>query len=346
MVFLITGGAGFLGKAIVEELLAAWEESSLREIRIIDLCEPDATLTKKPIITNIEGDIRDKHMLEEACKGVDVVIHVAAIVDWGTRTAKEVLDINVSGTKQVIVACIKNKVPYLIYTSSLDAIFNGTSMVNIDESVPFPKKPVNSYCESKKLAEEMVREANGEHLKTCILRPADIYGEADPYHVGSLIDMAKNGFYVRLGNGRSTCQHVYVRNVAYAHVLVAKAMINKNPSVEGNTYFITDGPGKNFFKFYDQVVDGAGYKVWPKNLWLPRWLAFSIGCMFEFLAWLIRPVKKFNPKFSRFAVVYTCSDFTFTADKARKDFNYVPKYSEAEAMNRTIAFYKKMYKES
>lgn len=339
MVFLITGGSGFLGSAIVEELLSQRGSTSLAEIRILDIHTPKIELLKD--VTFIKGDIQNKILVSEACKAVDVVIHAAAIIDWGTHTEKEVLNINVRGTENIIAACHENQVQYLVYTSSLDAIFPGKSLRNIDESIPYPEKPVNAYCRSKHQAELLVKKANGEKLKTCILRPADIYGENDPYHIGSLIDMAKNGFYIRLGNGKSICQHVYVRNMAHAHLLAAKALIDHNTSVEGNAYFITDGPGENFFKFFDPIVVGAGYKIWPKNIWLPRWLAYSLGSIVEFFAWILSPIKKINPKFSRFAVIYTCSDFTFTADNARKDFNYLPKYSVKEALDKTISFYKK-----
>lgn len=342
MLFLITGGSGFLGSAIVEELLSESNLKSKVEIRVLDIKSPTADWLKD--ISFINGDIQNKSLVSEACKNVDVVIHAAAIIDWGTRTEKEVLDINVGGTENILAACHENKVQCMVYTSSLDAIFPGKSLRNIDETIPYPQTPVNAYCKSKHMAELLVKKANGAKLKTCILRPADIYGENDPYHIGSLINMAKNGFYIRLGNGKSICQHVYVRNMAYAHVLVAKALMDHNSPVGGEVYFITDGPGENFFNFFDQIVKGAGYNIWPKNLWLPRWLAYSMGSMVEFLAWIISPIKKINPKFSRFAVVYTCSDFTFTADKARKDFNYVPKYSLKEAVNRTIDYYKKQRK--
>lgn len=339
MVYFVTGGSGFLGRAIVNELLADWDGSIIHELRVLDIKMPVGSWTEN--VTFIQGDIRDRSIVNKACKGVDVVIHSAAIVDWGTKSEQEVLSINFGGTENIVQACLDNKVPYLIYTSSLDAVFNGKSLKNIDETVPYPAKPVNAYCDSKYRAEVLVKESNSESLKTCILRPADIYGEGDPYHIGSLINMAKDGFYVRLGDGKSVCQHVYVRNMAYAHVLATKALIDHKPDVPGNIYFITDGPGKNFFKFYDQVVTGSGYKIWPKNLWLPYWLAFSIGSSVEFLSWLISPVKKINPKFSRFAVVYTCSDFTFSAEKARRDLGYIPKYAEQEAIEKTIAFYKK-----
>jgi nucleoside-diphosphate-sugar epimerase len=129
--------------------------------------------------------------------------------------------------------------------------------------------------------------------------------------------------------------------MAYAHVLAAVAMTGKNNRVNGQVYFITDGPGANFFKFFDRIVEGAGYAIWPENLWLPRKLAFAMGAMSEFIAVLARPVKRYNPKFSRFAVTYTCTDFTFLSGKATRDFGFVPKYSEKEALERTIAHYRK-----
>ena len=61
----------------------------------------------------------------------------------------------------------------------------------------------------------------------------------------------------------------------------------------------------------------------------------------EFMAMLISPIKKYNPKLSRFAVTYISTDFIFSAKKARKDFGYKPKYSQEDATNGTIAFYRK-----
>ena len=171
------------------------------------------------------------------------------------------------------------------------------------------------------------------------MRPSDIYGEADPYHMDALIDMAKSGFYVRLGNGTSKCQHVYVGNMAHAHVLAAKALWTDNKKVLQQFYFITDTKGINFFKFFDQIVAGAGYKIFPKNLWLPFKLAYAIGSISEFIAVLWRPIKHYNPKFSRFAVLYTCLDFTFTSQKALEDFNFQPKYNHKESLKNTIDYY-------
>jgi len=336
---LVTGGSGFLGKNIVKELLAEDSPISPAEIRVFDIRPLIGIENEK--VTFIQGDIQDYVAVEKACAGVTVVIHSAAIIDWGTQPESVVFSINVEGTKNVINACLKNNVPNLVYTSSLDAVFTGKPLVDIDESQPYPAKPQTSYCESKIESEKLVIKAHGEKLKTCILRPSDIYGEEDPYHIGSLIDMAKSGFYVRLGNGLSKCQHVYVKNMANAHVMAANALLQNNEKVMGKAYLITDGPGSNFFTFFDKIVAGAGYKIFPKNLWITRWLAFSMGSVSEFIAWLVSPIKKYNPKFSRFAVIYTCTDFTFNSNRAKNDFGWEPKYSTQQAVENTIDFYRK-----
>ena len=153
--------------------------------------------------------------------------------------------------------------------------------------------------------------------------------------------MAKGGFYVHIGNGSAKNQHVYVRNMAWAHVLAAKALAENYREVPGNAYFITDGPGYNFFTFFDEIVARSGYKIWPRNLRLPRRLAYSLGTFSEYIALLIRPIKYYNPRLSRFAVMYTSTDFTFTSEKAHRDFGFSPKYSQEEAFKNTVRFFSK-----
>jgi nucleoside-diphosphate-sugar epimerase len=341
-VMLITGGSGFLGQFMVKELLDPSSPLQPKEIRVFDLKPFPSALPDK--VSFINGDVTDLVSLSKAMAGVDVVIHSAAIIDWGVKDDSEVMRINVGGTENVIKACKENGTPNLILTSSLDSVYTGSPLVDIDEAQPYPTSFATSYCKSKTLAEQLVKAANSHLLKTCILRPADIYGEGDPYHIDPLIEMAKSGFYVRLGNGQARCQHVYAGNMAYAHVLAAGALLNNNKAVEGNAYFITDSQSSNFFTFFDQVVLNAGYRIRPKNLWIPKGLAYLIASFAELGVWLIRPFKKVDLKFSRFAVSYTCNDFTFTADSAKRDFGFLPKYSVEEAMKRTARYYQKKEK--
>jgi nucleoside-diphosphate-sugar epimerase len=322
---------------MIRELLDELSPIPLKVLHILDL-QPIQDLSDERIIF-LKGDVRDKSVLEQACKDIDLVIHAAAIVDWGTLSEKEIMAVNYEGTLNVIEACNLCHVKGLVYTSSLDVLFDGRPLVDVNEETPYPERHSTSYCISKYLAEKRVIEANDGRLKTCAIRPADIYGEGDPYHIGSLIGMARKGFYVRLGNGKSKCQHAYVGNVAHAHLLAAAALLNGNEQVPGRAYFITDGPPVNFFSFFDTFVEAAGYRIWPKNLWLPRRLAYALGSISESIAFLLRPVKKYTPKMSRFAVTYTCTDYTFGSDRAREDFGFIPKCSRQEAFDRTVAYF-------
>ncbi len=336
---LITGGAGFLGTRIVQELLC--DETILETENIVVLDCQDFIGIQDPRIEFIKGDIRNYSLLEKSCQDIDIIIHCAAIIDWGTRTREEVLSVNLGGTKNVIKACKQFGIQSLVFTSSLDAVFSGKSLIDINEQQAYPDTYHTVYCESKVLGELEVLNASSSNLNTCILRPSDIYGEADPYHMDALIEMANQGFYVRLGDGSSKCQHVYVGNMAHAHVLAAKALWEKNKKVYQQIYLITDGQGENFFKFFDQIVIGAGYKVFPKNLWIPYWLAYCMGAISEFFALIWRPIKHYNPKFSRFAVVYTCQNFTFSSKKAITELHFKPKYNRKQAMKNTIQYYSK-----
>ena len=85
--------------------------------------------------------------------------------------------VNVDGTRAVIAAAQANNVRKLVYTSSAGVVFNGDSLIDVDERLPFPEKAMDAYNESKAKAEEMVLAANGEEgLLTVALRPAGIFG--------------------------------------------------------------------------------------------------------------------------------------------------------------------------
>jgi nucleoside-diphosphate-sugar epimerase len=337
---LITGGSGFLGKAVIKELLGSDAIVKPDEIRVFDIKQYDDGSNDKRI-KFIKGDIRNYKEVKDAVKGVDIVIHTAALIDWGTKPKSIVFGVNVGGTENIIKACHENKVNKLVHTSSLDAVFSGKPLVNIDESQPYPAKHITSYGESKELSEKLVLESNSPELKTVVLRPSDIYGEGDPYHIGSLIHQAKKKMYVRIGDRKSKCQHVYVGNMAYALVKAAKALLDGNSSVYGKVYFITDGQATNFFEFFDKIIIGTGYKLIPGNVWIPKWLAYPIAGISELTAVIAKPFKSYTPKFSRFAVKYITSDFIFNSEKAKNDFGFEPKYDEEESFSRTINFYKK-----
>lgn len=349
---LVTGGCGFLGRALVRELQENGGKGKLvpSEIRVFDLQARDFRDPDRVVV--IRGDVRSFDALRRAFDGVDVVFHSAALVDWGQHPEEVVEAVNVDGTRNVIRAAADAAVRVLVHTSSEDVVYDGRPVVNGDESIPYPTRFPTAYCRTKAEAEQAVLEANGirrkavdpgdrEPLRTVAIRPCSIFGEGDEYHVGSLVRMARSGMLMRVGDPRSRYQPVYVGNVAHAHVLAAEALLRADERVAGEAYFITDVPARNLFDFLEPFVEAAGYRMYPRWVRIPGPLMYAVAFVVETATRWLRPVYRMAPVVSRFAVDYLCHDFTFVSHKAGRDLGYVPKYSADEAIARTVAFYRK-----
>jgi len=306
---------------------------------VYDRYPPPETIAD--LVDYVAGDVRSETDVAAAVAGVDIVFHTAAVVDWGTKSPAEVRAVNVGGAEAVLQACKRSGVRVLVLTSSLDATFSGRELRNVDEDLPYPRRHPNMYCRSKMEAEELINAADSPELHTCSLRPADIYGPGDPYHIPPLLEMVRKGFYVRIGNGSAVSQHVYVGNVALAHIQAAAAFLDGKLRHGGRSYFITDGEPANFFAFFDHIIKTAGFTIRPKNFRIPFLPFFLLGALVELVTLPVRAVLKRAPRVSRFAAIYTCTTYTFDSLRAAEDFGYSPRYTEAEGVAETAAYYRK-----
>lgn len=333
---LVTGGAGFLGAAILREL----SKRPPAEVRVFDLQSVDSTVS--PGVVSHVGDIRDADAVGQACHGVDVVIHAASQIDWGHATPEELALANVGGTEIVLRACRDAGVRGLVYTSSMDAVCGTRPLVQADETCPYPRRFANEYARTKALAEQAVVRAHGPALRTCVLRPCGMFGEGDPYHVANVLRVVKEGSLpFRIGDGRAAFQHVYVGNVAHAHVLAMHAVLDPESPVGGEVYFVTDDtPAVNFFDFMEPILAQLGYALPPKSRSVPYGLAFAVGALLEGVAFGCRPFFRFTPTLTRSSVRFIGHDHTFVGEKARRDLGYAPLYPEAEALERTVAWFR------
>lgn len=348
-VIVITGGSGFLGSAIVRELLKDDRENGLvpGEIRIFDIRESPRYEDHR--VRFIEGDIRNPEALAAASHGADIIFHCAALVDWGQNPRRLLEEINVTGTWNVIGAAAASGARALVYTSSMDVLYAGRPIVNGDETDPYPERYDMAYAETKSRAEQAVLSNNGmargadlPNLLTCVIRPCGMFGEADPYHVSSFIKMARSGkLTFRIGSGKARFQHVYVGNVAHAHVLAARSLLQPESCAAGRAYFITDFEAKNFFDYMEPILQGIGYAMPPKKRSIPQPVMYAIASVIEAVSWMAIPFFRFTPPMNRTSVTMVCTDMTFSGEKARCDLGYRPVYTEEEAIARTIEYFKK-----
>jgi nucleoside-diphosphate-sugar epimerase len=336
---LVTGGSGFLGRVLVAQLF----EGGANEVRVLD----PKPFTAHPRATYVRGDVRSLRDVVDAVRGADVVMHGAASVDWG-RVPDEILeDIHVRGTENVVEACRREGVGAIVHTSTLDVVYPGGAVRDADESLPYPASFPNGYCRTKADGEKVALAADrapldrpsargARTLRTLAIRPCFVFGEGDPYHIAPLLEMARNGRLIRIGDGSARCQWSYVGNVAHAHVLAARALLEDRAG--GEAFFVTDGDAANFFDFVRPFVEAAGYRMPSRGL--PPAPLYALGGALEGVARITRPFVRFAPTITRSAVTFVCEDFTVRSDKAERLLGYTPRYSRADAIERTAAHYR------
>ena len=129
---LVTGGGGFLGRYIVEQLRA-------RGDRVRSYSRNRYAVLDTLGVEQVSGDLANAAQLREACRGIDVVFHVAAVAGvWGPWQRYH--ETNVVGTQNVIDACRASNVSRLVFTSSPSVVFDGRPHENADESLPYASR--------------------------------------------------------------------------------------------------------------------------------------------------------------------------------------------------------------
>ena len=178
--YLVTGGTGFIGSALVKRLL---EEGS--QVRVLDNGLRGDRGRLKDVAKRIElidGDIRDIKTVQEACRGVDAVCHLAFLngTEFFYSNPELVLEIGVKGMVNVLDACIQNRVRELILASSSE-VYQTPPKTPTDEtaplSIPDPLNPRYSYAGGKIISELLAINYGRKHFdRVVIFRPHNVYG--------------------------------------------------------------------------------------------------------------------------------------------------------------------------
>jgi len=312
--FLISGGAGFLGVNLIRYLHAQGHK-----IVSLDIAEFDYPDMREKI-TILTGDIRDKKIVADAMKDIDVVIHTAAALPL--YKPEDIFSTDVEGTRNLIEAAEKDNVARFIHISS-------TAVYGIPDHHPLYENDkldgVGPYGKAKIQAEEECIKYRDKGMCVPIIRPKSFIGPERLGVFDLLFDWAKDGHgFPMIGKGDNRYQLLDVEDLCAAIYLCCtldKEGVN-------NTFNIGAKEFTTMREDYQAVLDYAGYnkKIKP----LPEQPVILILRMLEAIK--LSPLYKW--------VYETASKDSFVSiEKAEKVLGFTPKYSNKDALIRNYKWY-------
>lgn len=228
MKVLVTGGAGFIGSNIAHTLVERGKETIVLDSLITGDERNIADIRKD--ITFINGDIRDVKTAQSAVKGVDFVLHQAALnsVPRSIKMPRETLDINVMGTLNLLIAARDEGVKRFIFASSSSVYGNTPTLPKMED---MPLNPIAPYPTSKLACELLVRQFCQYYgLDTVSLRYFNIFGPRQnrkseyaavvPKFITAMLAGRRPTIY---GDGMQTRDFTYVQNAVDANLLAMGA---------------------------------------------------------------------------------------------------------------------------
>lgn len=319
---LVTGGGGFLGRAIVQRLrergdyVRTFQRGSYSDLESVG-------------IECFRGDLSTgSDALARAIEGCDVVFHVAAKVGvWGEY--REFYNTNVVGTRHVLELCKRYRVAKLVYTSSPSVVFSGHDDEGLDESAPYSSRYLSPYPETKALAERLVLVANSPGLATVALRPHLIWGPGDPHLVPRILKRAQAGRLRLVGGGHNLVDSTYIDNAAAAHLLAADRLAPK-AACAGRAYFVTNGEPLPIAELLGKILRAAALPSYIPSI-SPS-VAYFFGGMLENLHRLFR--LSGEPLVTRFVARELATAHWFDISATRRDLGYEPCISINEGVDR------------
>ncbi|WP_446226013.1 NAD-dependent epimerase/dehydratase family protein [Nocardia sp. IBHARD005] len=311
MTVLVTGASGFVGRAIVGGLVA-------RGVPVRAMVRDSASAPEG--VEVVVADLGDSAALARAVTGVRAVVHAAALLGEFGRPA-EFFAVNVAGTDRLVQESAAAGVERFVFIGSPSALMapDGGDQLGIDETVPYPARFLNSYCETKAVAEQLVLAANAPGFTTCSLRPRAVWGPGDRRGpIVQILAKLRAGRLPDLSGGRDVRASLcYIDHLvdAVAHALEAE-------NIGGRAYFVADAEPVSVWPTLDAVA--ARFTVARPSRTVPAPVLGGTLAAIETL-WRIPAVaQRWNPPLSRYAVALVTRSATYDISRAERELGYRP----------------------
>jgi len=324
MTTLVTGATGFIGSAVLRQLLDAGHD-----VRVLIRPKSDRRNIDGLPVEIAYGDLIDPLSLDQGMKGCSTLFHVAADYRLWALKAEEMYEVNVVGTRNIMHAALNTGIQRVVYTSSVATLGVTQDGSPADEGTTVSLKDmVGHYKRSKFMAEaEVKRLADEEGLPVVIVNPSTPVGPRDirPTPTGRFIVDAASGrmpAYVDTG-----LNLVHVDDVAIGHLLALEH------GKVGERY-ILGACNMTLKEIFCAIAAITGQT--PPKICLPHHLVFPIACLSE--GWA-RLASRREPRVTLNGVRLARKKMFFSIEKARRFLGFNPRPVE-EALRDAVAWFR------
>jgi nucleoside-diphosphate-sugar epimerase len=318
---LVTGGTGFIGSHLIDELLEQGYN-----VRVLRRKTRSIALIEDKKLSFVVGNLADKESLVRAGQDVDVVFHLAALPrDWGPK--KTFFEVNFDGTKNLLDACVHNKVSRFVFMSS--AAVYGFPKTQQPLPEDYQKNPTAKYGESKLCAEELLWGYGNQHnITVSAIRSPVVTGPRDRLIALFLIKALQQRrlFYIDDGNQKISISDG--RDVAHCLRLAGESM-----KANGQAYNV-----KSFDSTPRQLIETLAERLQlPKPEAHRSYLSAYVLASIVERIWMLRG--KENPPFTRHKVKVIGTPRLIDITKAIRELNYTPHYTYTTTIDDLVSWY-------
>ncbi|MBU0650943.1 NAD(P)-dependent oxidoreductase [bacterium] len=319
MKILVTGAPGWLGTRLVEILREQGKE--VRALALPYLNEQELISLNAEVF---KGDLQNADSLRGVCDGVGAVFHCAGLIH--PKRIKQLYDVNVIGTKNILNEAIKSGVKKIVYVSSnsVGGVNKKRDVLMKEDDLPNPYK---HYGKSKHEAEKLVNAAFEQgKINTTILRPCWFYGVRQPERQTTFFRMIKKGNPIVFGDGQNLRSMTYIDNLIEAMLLAEQKEISA-----GKTYWIADRRSYPTIEIYETIA-----KLLEVKNWKPRFVPAFVSSMCEIADDVLQAISLYIKEIH--VAGEMDKDIACSIEKARTELNYNPTVDLEEGMRRSIAW--------
>jgi nucleoside-diphosphate-sugar epimerase len=313
----VTGATGFAGSHLTVRLLERGYQVVGLDIKKGNHFDK---LQEKGAQLHI-GSVTDPELVDHLTAGCDRVFHLAAAFRKVNLPKSNYWDVNVNGTRHVLTAAKKHRVPRVLHCSTCGVHGNVTSIPAAEDA---PIAPADWYQETKWQGELVCREFTEEGLWITTVRPTAIYGPGDPQRFAMLFRRIATGRFFMIGTGDTHYHPVYVSNLVDAMEQMIEADVAR-----GKAYLIGDESSIAIKNLINEIA-----KVLSKNVRLihiPYWPAYLAAVACEII---YKPFPAEPPIFPR-RVDWFIQNRSFDIRRAKQDFGYHPTVDLSTGLTRT-----------